>query len=201
MSKSVRKIPGLAITSERLDEITERNIVLLRRGLELHEKFCDAAEVQETERERAEQAAEAQGKTLPFSATDEEKAWDAFHDRGLTSIAVDNRHVLEQLGLDPRRSALFKSFPELLQKACDPQVPVLYDPSIRRFALKETWGPAMRVISHCPWSGRKLPPDLADDWFDLMDELMGTEDWTTADARNRLDAAYFCEEWWIARGL
>ncbi|WP_420334096.1 DUF6980 family protein [Roseibium sp.] len=201
MSGKDTEIPDPMMADEPWERTIERDTVLLRRGLELHAAFCEAAEAQEAARELAEKEASERGEKLAFAETEEEKAWDAYNDRALTGIAIDNRHVLEQLGLDPRKSVLFESFPELLTKACDPQVPVLYDPSIRRFALKETWGPAMRTISHCPWSGRKLPEDLADQWFDLIEELMGTDDWSTDKAREKLSGDYFNETWWIERGL
>lgn len=179
----------------------ERDTLLLQRGLDLHQKYCEAADAQEAARELAGKVAAERGEKPAFVATEEEQAWDVYHDRALTGIAIDNRHVLEQLGLDPRKSVLYETFPELLTQACNPQTPVLYDPSIRRFGLKETWGPALRTISHCPWSGRKLPEDLADRWFDLIEDLMGTDDWSTDEAREKLNGDYFNETWWVERGL
>ena len=201
MSGSDAESPDPKIAAEQRQRTIERDRVLLRRGLALHEKYCEAADAQEAARELAEKEAAQRGEKRVFVETDEERAWDAYHERALTGIAIDNRHVFEQLGLDPRKSVLFETYPELLTQACNPQVPVLYDPSIRRFALKETWGPAMRTISHCPWSGRKLPQDLTDQWFDLIEELMGTDDWSTDEARARLSADYFNETWWIEREL
>ena len=201
MSGPDAETPDPKIADANRGRVIERDTVLLRRGRKLHETYCAAADKQEAERDRAETEAAARGEKRAFVETDEERAWDAYHDRALAGIAIDNRHVLEQLGLDPRRSVLFADYPELLIQACNPQVPVLYDPSIRRFALKETWGPAMQTISHCPWSGRKLPEDLTDQWFDLIEELMGTDDWSTDEARARLSADYFNETGWIERGL
>lgn len=68
---------------------------------------------------------------------------------------------MEQIGLDPRRSALFEEYSELLANACDPQMPVFYDPMRRHFARTETWGPAVRTIYYYPWSGKELPGDLS----------------------------------------
>ena len=201
MSGSDAEIPDPKTVDEQWGRTIERDTVLLRRGLDLHEKYCHAADAQEAARELAEKEASERGEKLAFAETEEEKAWDAYHDRALTGIAIDNRHVLEQLGLDPRKSALYESFPELLTQACNPQTPVLYDPSIRRFGLKETWGPALRTISYCPWSGRKLPDDLTDQWFDLIEDLMGTDDWSTDEAREKLSDDYFNETWWVERGL
>lgn len=201
MSGSDAESPEPKTADEQWERTIERDMVLLRRGLDLHEKYCEAADAQEAARELAEKKASERGEKHAFVETEEEKAWDAYYDRALTGIAIDNRHVLEQLGLDPRKSVLYETYPELLTQACNPQTPVLYDPSIRRFALKETWGPAMRTISHCPWSGRKLPDDLTDPWFDLIEELMGTDDWSTDEAREKLSSDYFTETWWIERGL
>lgn len=201
MPGSDAESPDPIKTDEQWLRTIERDTLLLQRGLDLHQKYCEAADAQEAARELAGTVAAERGENPAFVATEEEQAWDVYHDRALTGIAIDNRHVLEQLGLDPRKSVLYETFPELLTQACNPQTPVLYDPSIRRFALKETWGPAMRTISHCPWSGRKLPEDLADRWFDLIEDLMGTDDWSTDEAREKLNGDYFNETWWIERGL
>ena len=183
------------------DPAVERDIILLRRGFELHERFNAAMIQQEEARDAAIEAAKARGEKPDYSPTGEEKAWDAYHDRALAGIAVHHRDVLEYFSLDPQKSVLSSDFPDLLDMACDPQTPVLYDPAIRRFALMETWGPAVRVISHCPWTGKELPRDLNDEWHDLIDVLMGNDDWSTDDARDKLATDYFCETWWVQRGL
>ncbi|MEM0987916.1 MAG: hypothetical protein AAGK00_03500 [Pseudomonadota bacterium] len=201
MSNAQPTVHGLTITPQRLDEIIARNVVLLRRGLDLEARFNSAADAQEATRAQAEAARAAKGEQPPHVPTDEETAWDAYHDRALTRIASAHVDVLDQFGLDPRKSVLFQQYPELMMQACDPQVPVLYSPRFRCFTLMETWGAAQRSIAHCPSTGKELPGDLSDAWFDLTDDLMGTDDWQSGDVRARLGDEHFTEKWWIKRGL
>jgi hypothetical protein len=109
--------------------------------------------------------------------------------------------VLDVFELDPRRSALFNEFPKLLARACDPQCPVLFDPSECQFALMETWGPAILLISHCPWSGKPLPKSLSDEWNDAVNDVLGTDEWSHEDAREKLPREFWTEDWWRKRGL
>ncbi|MEM8813311.1 MAG: hypothetical protein AAGF59_11895 [Pseudomonadota bacterium] len=201
MDEAETPIPGLKITEGQMAYRISQNAPLMKRGLELHQHFYTIAEEQEAAREEAERAAKARGEQPKFVATAEELAWDAHRDRELTGIALHHRDVLEQFGLDPRKSVLFDRFPELMTIVCDPQVPVIYDPSARQFAFMETWGPALRVFEYCPYTGQQLPPELSDTWCDLIDTLMGTQDWTSADVRKQLGDAYFTEAWWIERSL
>ena len=182
-------------------EAIEHDCVLIERGLKLHEAYGEAMEAQENAREAAEEAARARGEEAQFVQTDEERAWNEFHDRGLSGIAFQHKPVYDAFRLDPTRSALYEAFPDLLDSACDPQVPVLYDPSERQFALMETWGPAVRVIAHCPFTGRALPAALGDAWRQAVSDVLGSEDWSYDEAREKLPRDYWIEAWWIARGL
>lgn len=194
-------VPGLWMTEDDLERRIERDIALLERGLELQELYVSVAEEQEAARDAREENAQALGKTPDYAPTDEERAWDDYHNRALTGIALQNHVVLEVFGLDPRKSSLFSDFPELLARACDPKCPVLYDPPIREFSLMESWGPAVLVIDHCPWSGKALPKSLAGEWSDTISAMLQLDEWSIEEAREKLPAAYFTEEWWIDRGL
>jgi hypothetical protein len=193
-------IPGLSEAD--LDESMAQDRALIERGLKLQDSYSAAMEAQEKVRDLAAEVARAKGEELPsYLPTEEEKAWDEYHDRALSGIAVQHKGVFKAFGLDPRKSVLFDDFPELLARACDPQCPVLYDPSEREFSLMETWGPAVLVIQFCPWSGKRLPKSLSEEWTEAVNAEMGTEDWSYDDLRATLPGDYWTEAWWSTRGL
>ena len=64
----------------------------------------------------------------------------------------------------------------------------------------ETWGPAVIVINHCPWTGKQLPESLDDLWHEQVSSELGTEDWAYDDVRTRLPE-FVTEQWWVSRGL
>lgn len=183
------------------DSAIEHDRNLLRRGWALHEKYGEAGEAQEAARDAYEEAERAEGREPAFSLTDEERAWDEFHDRLATGIAFHKRNVLDGLNLDPSNSVLHADYTDVLARACDPQSSILYDPSIREFSMMENWGPAIITISYCPFTGKKLPESLSDTWSDTIDELLGTDDWSYDFAREQLPEKYFTEQWWIEKKI
>ena len=183
------------------DSALEHDRELLRRGLALHKKYTEAGEAQEAARDAYEAAERADGREPAFSLTDEERAWNEYHDRMATGISFHKQNVLDGLNLDPRNSTLYSEYSDILDRACDPQSTILYDPSIREFAMMENWGLAIIMISHCPFTGKKLPEPLEDAWRKTIDELLGTDDWSYDHAREQLPDEYFNEQWWIERKL
>jgi hypothetical protein len=179
----------------------ERDVELIERGLKLQEKYNLIASEQEAEREVLEEAARERGETLEITLTDEERAWNEYTDRLTAGLALHHRELLKVFGLNPSKSSLYDEFPDILDSACNPEFPVLYSPSIRRFSLIETWGPAVRIIKYCPWSGKRLPKDLDDEWEKIVPETLGNEDWTYDEAREKLPNEFHTEEWWVKHGL
>jgi Domain of unknown function (DUF6980) len=195
-------IPGLWMSEADLDFSMAQDRALIERGLRLQDSYSAAMEAQENVRNLAAEAGRAGEEELPsYLPTEEEKAWDEYHERALSGIALQHRDVFKAFGLDPRRSVLFDDFPELLARACDPQCPVLYNPSEREFSLMETWGPAVLVIHFCPWSGKPLPKALSEEWTEAVNAVLGTEDWSYEDLREKLPDDYWTEAWWSTRGL
>ena len=76
MSGSDAESPDPKTADEQWQRTIERDMVLLRRGLDLHEKYCEAADAQEAARELAEKEAAQRGEKRVFVETDQEKAWD-----------------------------------------------------------------------------------------------------------------------------
>jgi hypothetical protein len=64
--------------------------------------------------------------------------------------------------------------PGMTQVLADDRVPLIYVPKFREWAVSVDGGPAMQVISHCPWCGDELPASLRDQYFDTL-ERQGLE--------------------------
>jgi len=55
-------------------------------------------------------------------------------------------------------------------------------------------------ISYCPWCGTKLPSDLSDKWWDVLEEEYGITD-PRNDEYDQVPAEFRTDEWWRKRGL
>lgn len=55
-------------------------------------------------------------------------------------------------------------------------------------------------ISHCPWCGKKLPEDLYDKWWDVLEKEYGITD-PRNDDEAKVPPEFWTDEWWIKRGL
>lgn len=56
-------------------------------------------------------------------------------------------------------------------------------------------GESVVKINYCPWCGKKLPKNLKDQWFSLLDEL-GLEP-----GDEKIPEEFTSDEWWKKRGL
>lgn len=76
-----------------------------------------------------------------------------------------------------------------------------YLPQLREFGLpySERAGGGFVQIHYCPWCGTKLPPDLRDEWFDVVTHLVGREEVSRRDPD--VPEEYKTDEWWSGRGL
>ena len=175
----------------------EYNRKIIREGLVLHEKYAKTAEAQETERDTLEEYERARGRDPGFILTDEERAWNENRDRHASVIAFHKKHVMEQLDLVPGKSVLFQKYNLLLRQACNPESVIVYDSALREFGMMETWVPAKVSIGYCPFTGKKLPTSLRDQWFDRVNATIGNEDWSIEQAKEQVPGKYFNEQWWI----
>ena len=53
---------------------------------------------------------------------------------------------------------------------------------------------------YCPWCGTKLPSDLSDKWWDVLEEEYGIND-PRGDDEDRVPPEFKTDEWWKKRGL
>lgn len=61
---------------------------------------------------------------------------------------------------------------------------------------------AIQKISYCPWCGKKLPKDLSDEFWDIIENELRIETSITDLEDNPLIPEEFkTDEWWKKRGL
>ena len=57
-------------------------------------------------------------------------------------------------------------------------------------------------IQYCPWCGRELPKELADQWYDILEKEYGLIDVNPGDYHDkRIPKEFWTDEWWKKRGL
>jgi hypothetical protein len=78
--------------------------------------------------------------------------------------------------------------------------PCFYNPKFREYYLQETRGKGSRKINFCPYCGTKLPQDLSDLWFDILEKELGLDPWIPKQ-RKKIPADFLTDEWWKKRGL
>ncbi|MBA1157340.1 DUF6980 family protein [Microvirga mediterraneensis] len=108
-------------------------------------------------------------------------------------LCNSKREAKEALQFDPKRSVLYGDHPELLKHACDTEVPIIYDPSIREFGVSVLDGGYCQMsFRFDPWSGKPLPTSLRDEWFEAI-EALGIDPWNDKD---KTPARFNDETWW-----
>ena len=56
-------------------------------------------------------------------------------------------------------------------------------------------------IENCPFCGTKLPKDLVDERFEILEKEYGITDPYDAKQKQRIPAEFMTAEWWKKRGL
>ena len=76
---------------------------------------------------------------------------------------------------------------------------VTYRPIDRRFIIEGDLG---LEIDYCPWCSTKLPKNLREEWFEVLEIEYGIET-DVGEARDRPDIPkeFWTDEWWKKRGL
>jgi hypothetical protein len=78
----------------------------------------------------------------------------------------------------------------MLNALVDERIPLVYQSKFREFGLSVAGGPAIQVITHCPWDGSPLPDSLRDEFFDQL-EARGLE----LDSED-LPPEFLDDAWW-----
>nr|WP_253307484.1 hypothetical protein [Rickettsia endosymbiont of Ceutorhynchus assimilis] len=55
-------------------------------------------------------------------------------------------------------------------------------------------------IQYCPWCGTKLPKELSDEWYDILEKEYNITD-PIGEERSKVPAEFWTGEWWKKRGL
>src|ERR1700759_1175564 len=79
---------------------------------------------------------------------------------------------------------------QLARKLADDGVPIVYHARHRSFGIVYLGTMAVDSISHCPFCGTALPPDLGQLWFDEIDRLGLEPEDVPAESELRSD------RWW-----
>ncbi len=74
----------------------------------------------------------------------------------------------------------------------DTRVPISYSPKFREYYIPLGGSHAIQCIIFCPWCGARLPKDLRDEYFDIIEKEY--------EAKN-LPEEFKCNIWWKKRGL
>ena len=127
-----------------------------------------------------------------ISVDHDEVGWRHVWDGLFAILCSYKSQVKEAFELDPRKSVLFSDYPELLETACDLQLPIVYSPKFREFGLIVFNGAAIQNISFDPWSGKPLPGSLRETWFKHFESL-GIEPWEEAE---KVPDRHQDETWW-----
>lgn len=132
----------------------------------------------------------------------DEATWNDIWD-GVFAIMIEHLgEVRDAFDLDPRKSALFDAYPDLLWAACDPQQPIVYSPVFREFGMPVfDGGPAMTTLRFDPWTGKELPTSVRDAFFEEAEKILGHEVGVLDEELDTLPDAYQNETWWIEKGL
>lgn len=132
----------------------------------------------------------------------DEDGWSEIWEGVFAILTEHMEEVREVFELDPRKSALFSDYPDLLWAACDPQQPVIYSPVFREFGMPVfDGGPAMTTLRFDPWTGKPLPRSVRDAFFEEAEKILGRDVGVLDEELDTLPPVYQSEAWWIEKGL
>jgi hypothetical protein len=57
-------------------------------------------------------------------------------------------------------------------------------------------------MEYCPYCGKKMPKELTDEWYDILEKEYGLIDVNPGDYHDkRIPKEFWTDEWWRKRGL
>ena len=90
----------------------------------------------------------------------------------------------------------------------DIRVPIRYSPTYREYYLlmledgkKRGNLLAVQRIFYCPWCNTKLPQDLRDEWFEILEKEYNLDDPDSKEQEKLIPEEFKTDEWWKKRGL
>jgi len=87
------------------------------------------------------------------------------------------------------------------QEINDPRVFINYNPKYREYYINTTSKHVIRIIDNCPWCGKKLPKNLRNEWFDILEKEYNLDNpWDEKQAL-LVPEEFKTDEWWKKRKL
>ena len=83
----------------------------------------------------------------------------------------------------------------------DPRVGINYIETRRFYCIDLIYSAAIQGISHCPFCGHKLPPDLWDRYFNILEKEYNIDDPDDEEKTKDLPKEFKSDAWWKKRGL
>lgn len=83
----------------------------------------------------------------------------------------------------------------------DPKVPLKYYPITREYGLILNHSSAIQLIFYCPWCGTKLPKDLREEFFNILEKEYGIEPEFDIQNDPNIPEEFKSDEWWKKLGL
>ena len=78
-------------------------------------------------------------------------------------------------------------------------VDIYYSDRFRSYGIGMKNGTsAEQAMVFCPWCGKKLPKDLGDEWFFILEEQYNLD--VSVD-KSKIPEEFKTDEWWKKRGL
>lgn len=99
-------------------------------------------------------------------------------------------HIPKQICCDAMQNALE-----------DPRIHINYDPSYREYYIETKDHVVIYVIDYCPWCAKKLPKNLTDEWFEILEKEYGVDDPDSKEQQKLVPEEFKTDEWWQKRGL
>ena len=76
-----------------------------------------------------------------------------------------------------------------------------YIPKYKEYYINTKNPIVIYIISHCPWCGKKLPSNLTDKWFEILEKEYNLDDPDSKEQAKLVPEEFKTDEWWIKRGL
>lgn len=84
----------------------------------------------------------------------------------------------------------------------DQRLPIEYLPKYREYYIPLIKGhKAIQCILFCPWCGTKLPKDLGNEYFDILEKEYNITSLEETEKAKSLPEEFKTDEWWKKRGF
>ena len=83
----------------------------------------------------------------------------------------------------------------------DPRIYIGYEPAYREYYIETKESVVIYVISYCPWCAKKLPENLTNEWFAILEKEYGLDDPDSKEQQKLVPEEFKTDKWWKKRGL